>query len=180
MKSTIWKKAFLTVVLSAVTLDATSALAARKAELLGAALIGGLIGATVVSNFDRDDNTQSELVWSQALNAGYRDTPYSWQGSNHRGRIILVGEGYANGLYCRSYRSEVWGRHGSIPKVEQGVVCRGPDGRWVRNDYGDDLRDDRRRDSRHRDRRPDSRDRDRDRRGNRPVVRGVLPAPGLR
>ncbi|MBO9667682.1 MAG: hypothetical protein J7501_12815 [Bdellovibrio sp.] len=199
------KKIVLSAITAAFMLTSVSARAGNKGTailgaVLGGVVIGGLIGASIAQDFDDDDNRESQGIWNQALNRDYRDTPYSWQGREHRGRLLFTSEGWQNGLYCRAYRSEVWNRRADTPMVTRGVVCQDRNGQWFRRENSsveerhDDYRDSRDRGDREDRRRDDRREEGRDdrRRSEGPGMSrggfggsgfgsgGVLPAPGVR
>lgn len=138
MKNLI-SKITLSVLSVTIAMQAQTARADRGtvvAATIGGAIIGGLIGSSIAQNFDDDDNRQSERVFNRALRRDYSDSPYSWEGSSHRGRVIFTGEGYFDGFYCRIYRSEVWVAGANNPMVTTGYVCRAGDGSWFRKEPG--------------------------------------------
>ncbi|WP_413583147.1 hypothetical protein [Bdellovibrio sp. HCB288] len=136
----VLKKLTLSAVCITIIIQTQTANADRGnvvAATIGGAIIGGLIGATIAQDFDDDDNRQSQHVWDQALRRDYRETPYSWSGNEHRGRLIFTGEGYFDGYYCRIYRSEVWNHRSDTPMITRGYVCRASDGSWFRREEAD-------------------------------------------
>ncbi|UYL10412.1 hypothetical protein B9G69_007440 [Bdellovibrio sp. SKB1291214] len=136
---------FFMVTLSILTLSLIMQTQAVKAAgrgnmgvaTLSGVIIGGLIGASIAQNFDDNDNRQAQGMWNQALSGQFNNNPYSFQGNQHRGRLIFTGEGYFDGFYCRIYRSEIWDSRSNTPMVTTGYVCRANDGSWFRKEGGE-------------------------------------------
>jgi surface antigen len=139
MKNLISKFTLSVLTLSLMAQAQTVKAASRgnmAAATLGGVILGGLIGASIAQNFDDNDNRQAQGMWNQALSGQFNNSPYSFQGNQHRGRLIFTAEGYFDGFYCRVYRSEIWDSRSNSPMVTTGYVCRNGDGSWFRKEPG--------------------------------------------
>jgi surface antigen len=98
---------------------------------VGGVLAGGLIGHSIGTQLDRNDQLAMSRTTQTALETGQPQQPLPWRNadSGHSGAVI-PGPYYqtAGGQYCREFQQTI--TVGGETQQGYGRACRQPDGSW--------------------------------------------------
>lgn len=104
---------------------------ANPAWIVGAAVMGGLLGGYIGHRLDDRDKQMATQAAQQAFESNKTGQASVWNNpdSGNSGSVTPTRTFQQNGQYCRQYKQTI--TVGGEPQTAYGTACRQPDGTWA-------------------------------------------------
>lgn len=99
--------------------------------IIGAALMGGLLGGYIGHKLDQRDKEMASQAAVRAFESGRKGQKSVWNNpdtGNHGEVVPVKTYQLADGRYCRMYEQHIW--IGGEKQTSTGTACRQADGTW--------------------------------------------------